>query len=88
MFENKKNFFDFEQIAVHISNSIQNLVDRESIETIDLSSPVPRLDYEEIHKGDSSIFNIDNQIEDEQNECLLNPSTQIEHLSFNIQIVN
>ena len=75
MFENKKKFFNFAQLGVHISNSIQNLVDRESLDPTYPSSPVPQLNYEEIHEEDSSMFNVENQIEDEQNECLLNPPT-------------
>ena len=63
MFKNKKNFFDFAIIGVHISNSITNLVDRECLDPTDPASPVPQLDYEEIHDGDSSSFNIDDQID-------------------------
>ena len=60
MFENKKKFFNFAQIGVHISNSIQNLVDRESLETNNTVSLLQQLDYEEIHEGDSCIFNVEN----------------------------
>ena len=53
----------------------QHLVDSESLDPTDPASPVLQLDYEKIHEGDSSMFNVENQIEGEQNECLLNPPT-------------
>ena len=56
----RNSFFDFAQIGVHISNSIQNLVDRESLETNNTVSLLKQLDYEEIHEGDSCIFNVEN----------------------------
>ena len=82
MIENKRSFLTFPHIGVHISNSILNLISQEDSEGQIDDSSVPLHNGQQIIEEDISTFNVEDQVENDQNEPLLESPTESEKSSI------